>query len=176
MTTKQHTFRHSSTRNAVDKVTDNVRTQKSQRQYWQNNLNCLITSFVSGVVCDLRSSGTLHDVGWWLVNDVSGKTHRFNLKWLLHYWRWNRWADLQRWYPAEELCNISIVMHFLFNLLRIKGLYMFRALLAHLQEVLNKRDLVYCVRVMSVGCDQDCSGTGAANRHNTQAVYQMPFV
>jgi hypothetical protein len=34
----------------------------------------------------------------------------------------------------------------------IKGLYMFRALLAHLQEVLHKRHLVYCLRVMSVGC------------------------
>jgi hypothetical protein len=44
------------------------------------------------------------------------------------------------------------VMHFLFNLLRIKGLYMFRALLAHLQEALHKLHLVYCVRVMSVGC------------------------
>jgi hypothetical protein len=44
------------------------------------------------------------------------------------------------------------VMHFLFNLLRIKGLYMFRALLAYPQEALNKRHLVYCVRVMSVGC------------------------
>jgi hypothetical protein len=44
------------------------------------------------------------------------------------------------------------VMHFLFNLLSIKGLYMFRALLPHPQEVLNKRHLVYCVRVMSVGC------------------------
>src|SRR5215468_4345274 len=44
------------------------------------------------------------------------------------------------------------VMHFLFSLLRIKGLYMFRALLAHPQEVLNKRHWVYCVRVMSVGC------------------------
>jgi hypothetical protein len=29
---------------------------------------------------------------------------------------------------------------------------MYRALLAHLQEVLHKRHLVYCVRVMSVGC------------------------
>jgi hypothetical protein len=29
---------------------------------------------------------------------------------------------------------------------------MFRALLAHPQEVLNKRHLVYCVRIMSVGC------------------------
>jgi hypothetical protein len=37
-------------------------------------------------------------------------------------------------------------------LLRIKGLYMFRALLAHLQEALHKRHLVYCVHVMSVGC------------------------
>jgi hypothetical protein len=44
------------------------------------------------------------------------------------------------------------VMHFLFSLLRIKGLYMFRALLAHPQEALYKRLFVYCVRVMSVGC------------------------
>jgi hypothetical protein len=29
---------------------------------------------------------------------------------------------------------------------------MFRALLAHPQETLHKRHLVYCVRVMSVGC------------------------
>jgi hypothetical protein len=44
------------------------------------------------------------------------------------------------------------VMHFLFNLLRMKGLYMFRALLAHPQEALHVWHLVYCVRVMSVGC------------------------
>jgi hypothetical protein len=44
------------------------------------------------------------------------------------------------------------VMHFLFSLLRIKGLYMFRALLAHPQEALYKRHLVYCMRVVSVGC------------------------
>jgi hypothetical protein len=44
------------------------------------------------------------------------------------------------------------VMHFSFSLLRIKGLYMFRELLAILQEVLHKRNLVYCVCVMSVGC------------------------
>jgi hypothetical protein len=49
------------------------------------------------------------------------------------------------------------VMHFLFNLSINKGLYMFRALLAHLQETLHKRLLIYCVRVMSVGCYQDCS-------------------
>jgi hypothetical protein len=29
---------------------------------------------------------------------------------------------------------------------------MFRALLAHLQESLNKENLVYCVCVISVGC------------------------
>jgi hypothetical protein len=44
------------------------------------------------------------------------------------------------------------VMHILFNLLRIKDLYMFRAFLAHPQEALNIQDLFYCVRVMSVGC------------------------
>jgi hypothetical protein len=47
----------------------------------------------------------------------------------------------------------------LFNLLRIKGLYLFRALLAHPQEALIKRHLVgvYCVRVMSFGCYQGWS-------------------
>jgi hypothetical protein len=34
-------------------------------------------------------------------------------------------------------------IHFLFNLLRIKDLYMFRALLTHPQEVLQRRDFVY---------------------------------
>jgi hypothetical protein len=43
------------------------------------------------------------------------------------------------------------VMHFLFNLLRINSFYMFRALQAQPQDVLHKRQLVYCVRVMSVG-------------------------
>jgi hypothetical protein len=71
------------------------------------------------------------------------------------------------------------VMHFLFSLLRITCLYMFRALLDHLQEALRKRHLVYSVRVMSVGCYQDLSGTPvlvATNWHNTQAVYQVSFV
>jgi hypothetical protein len=43
-------------------------------------------------------------------------------------------------------------MQFSFNFMRIKGLYMLRALLAHPQEVLQKRHLVYCVRIMSVAC------------------------
>jgi hypothetical protein len=38
------------------------------------------------------------------------------------------------------------VMHFLFNILRINGIYMFRASLTHPQEVVHKRHLVYCVR------------------------------
>jgi hypothetical protein len=53
----------------------------------------------------------------------------------------------------------SNVMHFLFSLLRIKGLCMFRTLLSHLQEALHKRHLVYCMRVMSVGCYQGWNGT-----------------
>jgi hypothetical protein len=44
--------------------------------------------------------------------------------------------------------NKTNVMHFLLNLLRIKGLYMLRALLAHRQEVLHKRHLIYCLRVV----------------------------
>jgi hypothetical protein len=44
------------------------------------------------------------------------------------------------------------VMHISFSLLRIKFLYMIRALRAEPQEALHKRHLIYCVRVMSVGC------------------------
>jgi hypothetical protein len=51
------------------------------------------------------------------------------------------------------------VMHISLNLLRITDFYMFRALLAHPQETLLKRLLVYCVRVMSFGCTR----IGAAN-------------
>jgi hypothetical protein len=43
-------------------------------------------------------------------------------------------------------------MHFSFNLLRVKSLYMFQALLAHPQEAMHKWHLVYCVHIMSVGC------------------------
>jgi hypothetical protein len=44
---------------------------------------------------------------------------------------------------------------------------MFRALLAHPQEALYKRHLVYCVRVISVGCYQDWSGTPRGVYHHT---------
>jgi hypothetical protein len=52
---------------------------------------------------------------------------------------------------------------------------MLRALLAHLQEALNKQQLVFCVSVMSVGCYQDWSSTPIL-RHNTHAKYQLLFV
>jgi hypothetical protein len=42
------------------------------------------------------------------------------------------------------------VMYILFSLLRIKGLYMFQALLAHLQEALHKQHLVYRVSTLEV--------------------------
>jgi hypothetical protein len=54
-------------------------------------------------------------------------------------------------------------MHFLFSLLRINGLYMFRALLAQSQEALHMRHLVYCVHFMSVGCYQGWSETGVGD-------------
>jgi hypothetical protein len=59
---------------------------------------------------------------------------------------------------------------------------MFQALLAHLQEVLYKRKLVYWVRVMYVGCYQGWSGTSSTptmvttNRHNMYPKYQQLFV
>jgi hypothetical protein len=68
------------------------------------------------------------------------------------------------------------VMHFSFNLLTIKGLYMFRALLAYPQEALHKQHLVYRVRVMSAGRHQFHSNAGEANWHNTHAIYQVPLV
>jgi hypothetical protein len=58
--------------------------------------------------------------------------------------------------------NETKVMRFSFHLLRMKCLYMFQALLAHPQETLNKRHLVYCVRVMSDG-----RGTVAVCNHAT---------
>jgi hypothetical protein len=64
-------------------------------------------------------------------------------------------------------------MHVSFNVLRIKGPYMFRALLAHPHEALHKRRLVYCVRIISVGCDTvalHCN-RAAASRHYMHAVY-----
>jgi hypothetical protein len=58
-----------------------------------------------------------------------------------------QWPCLTVWQYSE-----TNVIHFLFNILRIKSPYMFPPLLAHPQEVLNKRHLIYWVRVMSAVC------------------------
>jgi hypothetical protein len=56
---------------------------------------------------------------------------------------------------------------------------MFQALLSHLQEVLLKQQLVFCMLVMSGGCYRSWSGTPAlvaANRCNAHAKYQFLVV
>jgi hypothetical protein len=44
-------------------------------------------------------------------------------------------------------------MHFSFNLLRIKGLYMLRALLAHPQEAVHKQHLLYYCAIVAQPTD-----------------------
>jgi hypothetical protein len=61
------------------------------------------------------------------------------------------------WHEHYKQYNKSNVMHFAFNLFRIKDLYMFRALLAHPQEGIHWN-------------------RATANWHNTHARHQMPFV
>jgi hypothetical protein len=66
-------------------------------------------------------------------------------------------VNLMFCYSISYQYSETNVMPFLFNLLRIKGLYMLRGLLAQTQEALNKRHLVYCVRIVG-WLHQDCSG------------------
>jgi hypothetical protein len=47
---------------------------------------------------------------------------------------------------------------------------MFRALLAHPQEALHKRHLVYCVRIMSVGCGTVNSNRSTAPPEDEQVI------
>jgi hypothetical protein len=62
------------------------------------------------------------------------------------------------------------MMLFLFSLLRIKDLYMFRAILAHPQEVLHSITwYIACVLCQ-------LAASGAANQHSTHAIYQVQFV
>jgi hypothetical protein len=51
---------------------------------------------------------------------------------------------------------------------------MFRALLAHPHEAMNKRHLVYSVRVMSVGCYKDWSGTYVGDTNIPSAACLAP--
>jgi hypothetical protein len=55
---------------------------------------------------------------------------------------------------------------------------MFLALLAHPQEVLHKRYLVYYVCVMSVGCVMIAGNCyrDTTNLHYKHAIYQVTFV
>jgi hypothetical protein len=50
---------------------------------------------------------------------------------------------------------------------------MFPALLANLQEALHNQQLVYCVRIMSAGCNQGSTPTLVA-RNIPIAVYATP--
>jgi hypothetical protein len=79
---------------------------------------------------------------YWLCHSQNGQNQRQVILWKLKFF------VLSTMHRYSE----TNVMHFLFILLRIKGLYMFQALLAHPQESLHKQHLVYCVHVMSVGC------------------------
>jgi hypothetical protein len=77
-------------------------------------------------------------------------------------WLYIQWTESEIVFPVGWILqwikincnqyNETNMMQFLFNLLRIKSLYMFRPLPAHPQEVLPKRHLLYCMHVMSVGC------------------------
>jgi hypothetical protein len=61
------------------------------------------------------------------------------------------WSSITRSkFKKMSQYNETKAMHFSFNLLRFKSLYMFRALLAHRQKVLHKRHLVYCMRIMTL--------------------------
>jgi hypothetical protein len=53
---------------------------------------------------------------------------------------------------------------------------MFQALLVHLQEALHKQQFVYCMRVMSVGCYQDWSGTGMNQTKHTGGITHVVCV
>jgi hypothetical protein len=64
--------------------------------------------------------------------------------------------------------NETNVMHFLFNLLKIKGLYMFRALLAHPQEALPPQAALDMLHACYVSWPhQDRSGTGVSDGSST---------
>jgi hypothetical protein len=52
---------------------------------------------------------------------------------------------------------------------------MFRALIAHPQEALHRRHLVYCVHVMSVGCTR-IEASGNACYHSVQNVFSSSLL
>jgi hypothetical protein len=98
----------------------------------------------SGHEADFSPTAKVKSKNEWLLGGESGAGTDFspNVQ--------RRGFPLQN-HPTNQYSETN-VMPFLFSLLRIKGLYMFRALLAHPQDVLHKQHLVHCVRVMSAGC------------------------
>jgi hypothetical protein len=64
------------------------------------------------------------------------------------------------------------VSHFFFQFVKNQGLYMCRALLAHPQDSLHKRQLVFRMRVMSVGCTKIPSVAGVAPPEDEQEVLE----
>jgi hypothetical protein len=64
------------------------------------------------------------------------------------------WRNLTFCWPCIIVYqyNATNVMHFSFNLLRIRVFKIIQALLPHPQEVMHERPLMYCVRIMSVSC------------------------
>jgi hypothetical protein len=77
-------------------------------------------------------------------------------QWLVSTSRWSQHIRLIHQHRHFHQYNETNVMHFLFNLFRIKGLCMFQALLAHPQEVPHKTALgTLCVCYVSwLGCSQ----------------------
>jgi hypothetical protein len=79
--------------------------------------------------------------------------------------KWRKlWSKLIFRLLCTNLCiqyNETNVIRLSLNLLIIKGLYIFQALLSQPQEAQHKRHLVHSVRT---------------NWHYTHAIYQMPFV
>jgi hypothetical protein len=76
--------------------------------------------------------------------------------------------------PLSLACNLSVQWNerdeLLFNLLRIKGLYMFRALLAHPQEDCGTWYIAYILCQLAAPGSKWNSNPGAANWHNTHAI------
>jgi hypothetical protein len=69
----------------------------------------------------------------------------------------------------QEQCDALLV----FFLLQINSLYMFQALLAHLQEALYVQQLVNCVHIVLAGCYQGLGVVCAAPPEDEQVVLEI---
>jgi hypothetical protein len=108
---------------------------------------------------------------------------------ILQHWKWNSFVHLLVFYAvtsmfvhgADYMLKISFDFSivgptrctFVLSLLWIISLYMFRALLAHLQEVLHKQQLVYCMCIMSAGCYQGWNTKSASCWSSYTDIFMM---